>query len=623
MTEGPQSMKKVLGSMGVFCIAAGAMISSGLFVLPSILYLKAGPSIILSYVFAGFFMLPAVLSKTELATAMPKSGGTYYFVHRSLGPLFGTFAGLANWFSISLKSAFALIGIGIFIEPLLPGFTPDMMKYVAVGFTLFFTVLNITSVRESSRLQIILVSGLIALLLFYIFSGMGRINVHRYVPFVSHGWRALFGATGMVFISYGGLTKVTSIAGEVREPGKTIPTGMLAAFIIVTFLYALTVFVTVGLLDTDTFRSSLTPIAYGASTVTGTVGSVLLSLAGLAAFITTANAGLLSASRIPLAMAEDNLVPAFLAKLNFRLKSPVYSILITSFFMIFVILFLDLESLVKVASTMMLILFVLVNLSVILMRESSIVSYRPEYTSPLYPYVQIAGIVIYTALIIEMGTIPLMITGSFFVASLLWFFLYSKSRSQRESALIRIVERVTSREMRSSMLSDELRDLLVERDGIVEDRFDRIIKNAEIVDLQGEAEFKELFHVLAEMFSRRLNLEPEAVFDLLIKREEESTTVIHEGLAIPHIICPGRGRFDIAVIRARGGVHFGPEIPPVYMIFALIGSSDERNFHLQALMAIAQIVQNRDFAQKWKAAPTTQELRNLILLSQRARKGTV
>jgi len=623
MKRDSQSLKKVLGGMGVFCIAAGAMISSGLFVLPSVLYQKTGPSIILSYVFAGFLMVPAVLSKTELATAMPKSGGTYYFVHRSLGPMFGTFAGLANWFSISLKSAFALVGISIFIEPLVPGFSPGMMKLVAVGFALFFTALNITSVKESGRFQIILVLGLIALLVFYIFSGMSHINVHRYVPFVPQGWRALFGATGMVFISYGGLTKVASVAGEVKNPGKTIPAGMFSAFIVVTILYVLTVFVTVGLLGAGDFRSTLTPIAYGASTVSGTVGTILLSLAGLAAFVTTANAGLLSASRIPLAMAQDNLVPAFLAKLNVRLKSPIYSTLITSLFMILVILFLDLESLVKVASTMMLILFALVNLSVILMRESNIVSYRPEYKSPLYPYVQIAGIVIYTALIMEMGTVPLLITASFFIASLLWFFLYSKSRSQRESALIHIVERVTSREMKSSTLSDELREILIERDGIVEDRFDRIIKNAEIVDLQGEKGFKDLFHVLAGIFSRKLGLELEAVFDLLVKREAESTTAIHEGLAIPHVICPGEHRFDIAVVRAKEGVRFGPGIPPVHMVFALIGSSDERNFHLQALMAIAQIVHNKDFVARWTTARNPQELRNLILLSQRARKGRV
>ena len=105
-------LKKELGLLHVFSIAAGAMISSGLFVLPGIAFAQAGPAILLSYVLAGLFMIPTMLSKAELATAMPKSGGSYFFIERSLGPLAGTLAGLGAWLSITLKATFALVGIG-------------------------------------------------------------------------------------------------------------------------------------------------------------------------------------------------------------------------------------------------------------------------------------------------------------------------------------------------------------------------------------------------------------------------------------------------------------------------------------------------------------------------------
>ncbi|RKX83730.1 MAG: hypothetical protein DRP57_07380, partial [Spirochaetes bacterium] len=112
--------RKSLGLLEVFAIASGAMISSGIFVLPSVVFSIAGPGIILSYFLAGLMVIPGLLSKAELATAMPKSGGTYFFAERSLGPAVGTFVGLANWFSISLKSAFALIGIGVFLKLIYP-----------------------------------------------------------------------------------------------------------------------------------------------------------------------------------------------------------------------------------------------------------------------------------------------------------------------------------------------------------------------------------------------------------------------------------------------------------------------------------------------------------------------
>ncbi|MFQ5645793.1 MAG: amino acid permease, partial [bacterium] len=104
-------MKRELGLISVFSIAAGSMISSGLFVLPGLAFQKAGPAIIVSYVLAAVLMIPTMFSKAELATAMPKSGGSYFFIERSMGPLIGTVAGFANWLSIALKGAFALVGI--------------------------------------------------------------------------------------------------------------------------------------------------------------------------------------------------------------------------------------------------------------------------------------------------------------------------------------------------------------------------------------------------------------------------------------------------------------------------------------------------------------------------------
>jgi amino acid transporter/mannitol/fructose-specific phosphotransferase system IIA component (Ntr-type) len=621
MARPSTSLKKTLGTKEIFSMAAGAMVSSGLFVLPSVVFRLAGPSIILSYIFAGILMIPAVFSKAELATAMPKSGGTYFFVHRSMGPLFGTFAGFASWFSMSLKTAFALAGLGVVLYPFI-GIMPGG-RLIAVGFTLLLTLLNLLSVRESGTVQVVTVSLLIALLLFYVFGGLNHIEVSYYMPFRTGGWKAVFTVTGMVFISYGGLTKVASMAEEVRDPGKTIPRGMFGAYLSVTLLYVLAVFVTAGLLSGSEMARASAPISLGASKFAGRAGAGLLLAAAAFAFITTANAGLLAASRVPLAMAKDNLLPAFFSRVSIRLKTPVVSILFTSVFMLLVIVFLDLESLVKVASTMMLLLFIFVNISVIIMRQSGIVSYKPRFRSPLYPYMQIVGIVSYVALIPQMGRIPLLMTAGFGVATATWYFLYSGRRNRRESDLINVVKKATSREMRSDSLTRELKDILIERDEIIEDRFDHIIKEAEILDLDGRIDYVELFHRISSVFAERFDMPEKTIHELLMKREDESTTVIHQGLAIPHIIVEGTGRFDIAVMRCREGVDFHKESGPVHVVFALAGSHDERNFHLLALMAIAQIVQNTDFMGSWHKARNVEELRSLILLAERVRKEQV
>ena len=162
-------LKKELGLLDVFAIAAGAMISSGLFVLPAIAFSKAGPAVILSYLFASILIIPSVLSKAELATAMPRAGGTYFFVERSLGPVLGLFSGFASWFSLALKSAFAVVGMAILIEVVLQTVFGTQLgewfiKLIAVACCLVFTVLNVVSVKQTSRFQVLLVGMLLAIL---------------------------------------------------------------------------------------------------------------------------------------------------------------------------------------------------------------------------------------------------------------------------------------------------------------------------------------------------------------------------------------------------------------------------------------------------------------------------
>jgi len=232
--------------------------------------------------------------------------------------------------------------------------------------------------------------------------------------------RALLAAVGMVFISFAGLTKVASVAEEIRNPVKNIPYGMILAFCTVLLLYGLTVFVTVGLLDGHQLAHSLTPISTGGYKIFGTVGSIIMAFAGILAFVSTANAGILAASRYPMAMSRDQLLPEFFAKVNKRFNTPHFTIIFTGIFMIMVILFLNLENLVKVASTMIIILFILVMLGSIIMRESRILNYKPTFVSPLYPWLPIFGLIGYGVLLSQMGIVALLAAGGFVLASIIW-----------------------------------------------------------------------------------------------------------------------------------------------------------------------------------------------------------
>lgn len=174
-----EKLGKGLGFWGIFCFGVGVMISSGLFVLPGLAYAKSGPAVILAYLIASLFCIPALLSISELTTAMPKAGGDYFYVMKGFGPLLGTIAGFSTWFSLSLKGAFALVGIGAYLN----AFLGLPLKIIALIFCGIFIFLNFLGVKYSGRLQIFLVLSMVGILFIYIFSGLVKINWEYFSPF--------------------------------------------------------------------------------------------------------------------------------------------------------------------------------------------------------------------------------------------------------------------------------------------------------------------------------------------------------------------------------------------------------------------------------------------------------
>ncbi|MDP6544674.1 MAG: amino acid permease [Phycisphaerae bacterium] len=628
------SLKRKLGFWSVFCIASGAMISSGLFILPGQAFQISGPAIILAYALAALMVIPALLSKAELATAMPKSGGSYFFIERSMGALPGTLAGLAGWFSLALKSAFAMIGIGAFAQLIFPqsDLSQDqwewLVKGVAIACCLIFMILNILSVKVAGRLQIAMVAGLLTVLAIFVIMGIGNVQQHpNYDDFLSAGFGNVFATSALVFVSFGGLTKVASVAEEIHDPGRNIPRAMLMACAVVSLFYIATLFVLVGTVDGDQLRAGpygdMTPLSTAAGSFLGRFGVVILSGAAILAFVTTGNSGILAASRNPMAMSHDRFLPRSFGKISRRFGTPHISIIVTAVFMMSMIAFLSISDLIKVASTMKLVLFLLVNLAVLIMRGSRLQNYRPLYRSPLFPWIQLAGVGLYASLITvlaaKLGPVPILTAGGFLLAGVFWYVVYVRPRTTRKSALVHTVRRLVAKEMSHNRLETELREIAIERDQIVHDRFDRLVKDSKILDLPDGTTSKELFAKAADVLAVRLDMDRDTLLEKFHAREAQSTTVIQPGLAIPHIVVEGEGLFDLLVVRCREGAIFGPGLPPIQAAFVLIGSDDQRNYHLRALMAIAHIVQEHDFMDNWLAAPQTEHLRDMLLLSSRQR----
>ena len=619
---------KSLKTYDVFSLCTGAMISSGLFILPAVAYKEAGSWAILSYILAGVLMIPALLSQLELSTALPKAGGTYFYIERILGSSSGMAAGFANWFSIALKSALALVGIGFFAKMIFPGLTELQLKFISAGATIIFTFVNIFSAESAGHSQGILVVVLLLILAQFVLVGYRITDVNLIIEGAEQfSWSSIISVTGMVFISYGGLTKVASVAEEVKDPGKSLVKGSFLAFIIVQALYVIIVTIISGILTPDQFRNSLAPVTDSAkllfsSPILSWIEVILLSSAAIIAFITTANAGIMAASRVPLAMSRDKMLPPFFGKLSNK-GTPVRSIILTSIFMLILIFSLDLKDLAKIASLFMLLLFILVNLSVIVIRSTHMSNYRPVFKSPFFPVIQILGIGFYTTLIFNMGLKPIIGASIFILISVLWYVLFVKKNVHRRSALLYMMEKVAKQEILTSMedLEEELLGILLERDEVKEDRFCNIIRNSIVLDLKEEMDRDEMFNRISENVAKRWNTDVEGFKEKLHIRENEAETLVYPGVAvphaIPHVIIDGENLFDIVLIRNKKGIVWNQGGTIVHTAFCLIGSKDQRDFHLKALMSIAQILQSPNFIDDWENAESPEELRTIMLLAKR------
>lgn len=403
-------MKKLARSLSltsVIAISIGGMLGSGIFVLPGIAAAKTGSSVWLAYLLAAVCILPAALSKSELATAMPSSGGTYVYIERAFGPLFGTISGIGLWLSLLLKSSFALVGFGAYLAIIVnidPGFT----KYFALFFLLIILFLNIFGVKKVGKVQLIIVSiSLISLALILIF-GIPNVKPELLDPFLINGNFGLISTVAFVYISYAGVTKVAAIAGEIKNPSRNLPLAMMLSLAIITAIYVLVAFVLVGNIPFESLKSDIKPIYTVANLLGGTHIGYIAAGIGVITLISMANSGVLASSRFPFAMALDKLLPDFMGKVHSKYLTPVVAIIMTCVAMALVILFLDVVKIAKLASAFKVMMFISVNISVIILRETSAQWYKPTYKSPLYPFIQLFGIISGIILLIFLGVMPLM-----------------------------------------------------------------------------------------------------------------------------------------------------------------------------------------------------------------------
>jgi amino acid transporter/mannitol/fructose-specific phosphotransferase system IIA component (Ntr-type) len=618
----PPLLKKQLGLWDVYALATGATLSSGFFLLPGLAAAGAGPAMPLSYVLGALILLPGLFSMVELSTAMPKAGGVYYFLDRSMGPLVGTIGGFGTWIAVVLKSAFALIGVGAYLQLFVPGLK---MGPIAAGFAVFFGLINYFGAKKSGAFQVVLLIGLLIPLLWFSGIGLFQIEPGNFLGFYESGSAGIISTAGLVIVSYMGLTKVASVAEEVKNPERNLPLGMFLAFASVIVIYVIGTAVMVGVVGVDVLARNggdLTPVATVAEELVGPWGAVIMTVAAVFAFSSVANAGILSASRYPLAMSRDKVLPEFFGHIGKR-GTPTVGIAVTVGMILLSVIVFDPTKIAKLASAFLMVMFALACVAVIVMRASRIESYDPGYRSPLYPGLQIVGILAPFWLIVNMGIFPTLFTGGLITFGAMWYTYYARDRVDREGAIFHVFERLGRQ--RYDGLDRELREVMKDRGPREADPFDEVFTEARVLDVSGPIDFEDL----ANQASRRLALDlPIAAGELaegfLLGTRMGETPVSH-GVALPHIRLEQVDHAHLVLARIREGVRFKTELDgagralkqPIQAVFFLVGPEMDPGRHLRILAHIARRVDQDSFMPEWLGAESDEQLKEALFRNER------
>jgi mannitol/fructose-specific phosphotransferase system IIA component (Ntr-type) len=402
---------------------------------------------------------------------------------------------------------------------------------------------------------------------------------------------------------------------------------MALSLLTATAVYTVGVYILVAVLPPDELREDLTPVATaaaeffsGGSFTAVAVGAIVV--AATAAFASTGNAGILSASRYPLAMARDRLVPEGFGALG-RFRTPTRSIIATGALMIAAIVFLDVASIAKLASAFQLALFSLLCLAVVIMRESGIDGYDPGFRSPLYPWMQVVGIVAPMWLVAEMGQLAILFTVGLLGATLGWYLWYARDRVERSGAIFHTFARLGT--LRYGGLDQELRMIVAEKGLREEDPFDTIVASAPVLRLEELASLEEVVTRASRALGAQARTEPHRIRERFLEEIEGGFMPIAHGVAIPHLRVPGLERPWLVLARCREGIELvhrttgtsAEELRALRAVFFLLSPEADPGRHLRLLGHLATLVDQQDFSARWMGAEDDDQLRGTLIRGDR------
>ena len=389
------SGKKTLSFIEALAIVVGMIIGSGIFLKPSIVLTDAGTPVasLLAWIAGGIITLASALSIAEIASAIPRTGGLYTYLEELYGEPVGFLLGWVQTIisypaSIAAQAIAFATNANVFIA-----MTPFQQTLLAFGVLGFLLAMNILSTKFGGIIQTLATIGklvpIVAIIGFGVLSP-GPLNLASTQAVTITGFGAAILGT---LWAYDGWIGVTNMAGELKNPGKSLPKVISIGVIFVIAVYALFNIALFKVLSVEEIVSTATPGTAAAVKLFGEGGAAFITAGVMISVFGALNGYLMTAARVPLAMGQKKQLPfsRILGQIHPKFETPCNALIFQSILAVLYILSGSFNTLTDMLIFVLWIFFTMGVIGVFVMRMKR-PELKGEYKVPLYPIVPIIGI---------------------------------------------------------------------------------------------------------------------------------------------------------------------------------------------------------------------------------------
>lgn len=442
--HGEGQLKKTLGAFDLILLGVGAIVGTGIFILPgTVAASHSGPAIVFSFLIAAFVCALAGMCYSEFSSAIPVTGSAYTYGYVVFGEIIAWFVGWALVLEYGLASASVATGWSSYLISLLEGlnisiptalsgpFNPAEGTFInlpAILIVLIISYLLTLGMQESAKVNRIMVFVKVGVILLFIIVGMFYVKPDNWQPFMPFGVEGVVSGAALVFFAYLGFDAVSSAAEEVKNPQRNLPIGIIGSLLVCSVLYIAMSLVLTGITPYTTLNVS-NPVSFAIDLVGQDWIAGIISLGAVTGMMTVILVMIYGGSRLLFAISRDGLLPKVMSKISPKHNTPVINTWIFGLVVAFCAGFIPLGTLAELVNMGTLIAFTIVSLGIIFLRKNKNTVSSRGFKVPFFPVLPILSFLACLFLMTQLSINTWIACGIWFVIGLVFYFLYGRKHS--------------------------------------------------------------------------------------------------------------------------------------------------------------------------------------------------